>query len=403
LGKGLFDGLRVVDCASFVAAPAAATLMSDFGADVIKIEPPEGDPYRRSYAVPGQPVPKHNHLWMLGSRNKRSIVLDLKTAEGLEVLYRLLDTADVFITNLPLSVRRRLKVGDEDVCPERPRLIYASLTAYGETGPEVDKAGFDSTAYWARSGLIDLMRANLESEPLRPVGGLGDQPSSVTLYAAIVSALYRRERTGRGGKVSASLLAGGLWANALVVQASLCGAPVPPRQPREKSANACVNTYRCGDGRWFNIMILNEERQFRSLLDVLGCAELASDPRFATPEVRRSNAQQLVAIFDGKFAERDQPEWRRRLDAAGITFDVVGTVDDIHDDPQMRAIGAVLPFIDDSGILTVNSPFDLEGVDKTPPGPAPALGQHSAEILREAGFTDAEIERLKETKAIGQQ
>lgn len=402
MGEGLFDGLRVIDCASFVAAPAAATLMSDFGADVIKIEPPEGDPYRWSYAVPGQPVPQHNYLWMLGSRNKRSLALDLKTAEGLAVLYRLLDGADVFITNLPLSVRRRLKVGYEDVCPDRPRLIYASLTAYGEAGPEVDKAGFDTTAYWARSGLMDLMRAGPEAEPLRPIGGLGDQPTGVTLYAAIVSALYRRERTGHGGKVSASLLAGGLWANSLLVQAKLCGAPIAPRQPREKSSNACVNTYRCRDGRWFNVMILNEARLFRSLLEVLGCAELASDPRFATPQARRSNAPQLVAIFDGKFAERDQAEWRPLLDAAGITFDVIGTLDDVRDDPQMRAVGAVVPLADDPGMLTVNSPFDLDGVDKTPPGAAPGLGQHGTEVLREAGLDDAEIQHLKDIKVIGQ-
>jgi crotonobetainyl-CoA:carnitine CoA-transferase CaiB-like acyl-CoA transferase len=400
LSEGLFGGLKVIDCASFVAAPAAATLLSDFGADVIKVEPPKGDPYRRSYAVPGQPVPKHNHNWMLSSRNKRSLVLDLKTAAGLDVLYRLLDTADVFITNLPLAARRRLKVGYEDVGPDRPRLIYASFTAYGETGPEADKPGFDSTAYWARSGLMDLMRANQQAEPLRPVGGLGDQPSGVTLYAAIVSALYRRERTGRGGKVSASLLAGGLWANSLMVQAKLCGTALPPRQPRENASNACVNTYRCRDGRWFNVMILNEARQFRALLSVLGCEDLANDPRFASPEARRSNALQLVAIFDEKFAGRDFSEWRAKLDEVGITFDVVGSLDDIADDPQMRAIGAVVPFAGDPALLTVNSPFDLDGVDKTPPGTAPSLGQHSMDVLREAGFDDAEIKRLSDLKAI---
>ena len=400
MSKGLFGGLKVIDCASFVAAPAAATLLSDFGADVIKVEPPEVDPYRRSYAVPGQPVPKHNHNWMLSSRNKRSLVLDLKTATGLDVLYRLLDTADVFITNLPLAARRRLKVGYEDVGPDRPRLIYASFTAYGETGPEADKPGFDSTAYWARSGLMDLMRANQQAEPLRPVGGLGDQPSGVTLYAAIVSALYRRERTGRGGKVSASLLAGGLWANSLMVQAKLCGTALPPRQPRENASNACVNTYRCRDGRWFNVMILNEARQFRALLSVLGCEDLANDPRFASPEARRSNALQLVAIFDEKFAGGDFSEWRAKLDEVGITFDVVGSLDDIADDPQMRAIGAVVPFAGNPALLTVNSPFDLDGVDKTPPGTAPSLGQHSMDVLREAGFDDAEIKRLSDLKAI---
>src|SRR5258708_25747539 len=147
-----------------------------------------------------QPVPKHNHGWVLGAGNKRSLAIDLKNPAGRAVLYRLLDSADVFITNLPLTARRRLRVGYEDVGPDRPRLIYASFTAYGETGPEADKPGFDSTAYWARSGLMDLMRANQQAEPLRPVGGLGDQPSGVTLYAAIVSALYRRAPRARSAQ-----------------------------------------------------------------------------------------------------------------------------------------------------------------------------------------------------------
>src|SRR5258708_24500784 len=151
-----------------------------------------------------QPVPKHNHGWVLGARNKRSLAIDLKSPAGRDVLYRLLDSADVFITNLPLSARRRLRIGYEDVAPARPRLIYASFTAYGETGPEADKPGFNSTSYWSRSGLMDLMRANHEAEPLRPVGGLGDQPSGVTLYAAIVSALYRRGTTGWSGEVRAA-------------------------------------------------------------------------------------------------------------------------------------------------------------------------------------------------------
>src|SRR5258708_29229794 len=183
-----------------------------------------------------QPVPKHNHGWVLGAGNKRSLAIDLKNPAGRAVLYRLLDSAVVFIPSLPQTARRRLRIGYQDVAPTRPRLIYASFTAYGETGPEADKPGFDSTAYWARSGLMDAARANEEAEPLRAISGVGDQPMGVTLYAAIVSALYRRERTGQGGMVGASLLAGGLWANALSGQAKLCRTPPPPRQPRHKGA-----------------------------------------------------------------------------------------------------------------------------------------------------------------------
>ena len=396
MSQGLFKGLRVIDCASFVAAPAAATLMSDFGADVIKLEPLEGDAYRWSYLVPGQPVQKHNHYWMLGSRNKRSLALDLKTADGLRVLQRLLDSADVFITNLPLSVRRRLQIAYEDVSPRRPRLIYASFTAYGETGPEVEKPGFDATSYWARSGLMDMMRADAETEPLRPLGGLGDNPAGVTLYAAIVSALYRRERTGAGGLVTSSLLAAGLWTNSLAVQAKLCGVPIPPRQPRDRVSNACVNTYRCRDGRWLNVMILNEDKLFAPLLRALGREELAEDPRFATRDTRRANAAELIAIFDREFTSRDLAEWRKALDAAGITFDIVGTLDDIPNDPQMRAAGALVPFAEEPDMLTVSSPFALAGIEKTGPGRAPDLGEHSEAVLREAGFDAAEIRRMRE-------
>ncbi len=277
-------------------------------------------------------------------------------------------------------------------------MIYASFTAYGETGPEADKPGFDSTAYWARSGLMDAARANDEAEPLRAISGVGDQPMGVTLYAAIVSALYRRERTGHGGMVGTSLLAGGLWANALSVQAKLCGTVLPPRQPRHKVTNACVNTYRCRDGRWFNMMILNEARQLSGLLEALELRRAGERPRvFATPEGRRSNAPELVAIFDRKFAERDFADWRVALDRAGITFDVIGTLDDVLEDPQIRAVGAIVPVAGNPELMTVNSPFELDGVDKTSPGAAPALGQHSAEILREAGLGEAEIEHLKAT------
>ena len=233
--ESLFAGLKVIDCASWIAGPAAATILSDFGADVIKIEPPgAGDPWRASTPVPGKTT---DYYWQLTSRNKRSLAIDLKHADGLAVLYRLLASADVFVTNFPLPVRERLKIAAAHVLPLNPRLIYASFSAYGEVGEEAGRTGFDSTAYWARTGLMDMVRATEDTEPARSVPGMGDHPSATGLYAAIVTALYRREKTGKGGVVQSSLLQNGLWANACFVQSRLFGEHVPHRAPRAEAPN----------------------------------------------------------------------------------------------------------------------------------------------------------------------
>ena len=395
MGQGIFDGLKVIDCASFIAAPAAATVLSDFGADVIKIEPPgEGDSYRNLYKLPGMPATEINFPWELVSRNKRSLCLDLKSPDGHAVLCDLVAQADVFITNLPLPVRRRLKVSHEDLGMLNPRLIYGSFTAYGELGDEAEKTGFDSTAYWARSGLMDLVRADAEAAPARSVPGMGDHPSAMGFYGGIVTALYRRERTGRGGHVSSSLLANGLWANGFFVQAALSGLVVPPRPKREQGTNACTSMYRCADGRWFILTLLNEERQFLPLLALIGRPELGEDSRFATRAARRANAPALIAAFDAAFAAQPLTHWRAALDAAGITFGLIGTLDDIAHDAQMRAADALVPFANETA-LTVGSPFLIDGEVKTQPRRAPLLGQHNADILREAGYSDAEISRLQ--------
>src|SRR6476620_2919592 len=197
--ESLFAGLYVIDCASWIAGPAAATMLSDFGADVIKIEPQgAGDPWRASTPIPGKTV---DYYWQLTSRNKRSLALDLKHPDGQAVLHRLAATADVFITNFPLPVRDRLRLAPDHLMPLNPRLIYASFTAYGEHGEEAAKTGFDSTAYWARTGLMDAVRADVDTHPARSAPGMGDHPSATGLYAAIVTALYRREKTGKGGVV----------------------------------------------------------------------------------------------------------------------------------------------------------------------------------------------------------
>jgi crotonobetainyl-CoA:carnitine CoA-transferase CaiB-like acyl-CoA transferase len=397
----LFSGLKVVDCASFVAAPAAATILSDFGADIIKIEPPgTGDAHRELYRRPGQPISEANYPWILDSRNKRSLALDLKSDEGLEVLHRLVRTADVFITNLLPSACERLKIGYSSLGPLNPRLVYASFTAYGEAGPEADKTGFDITAYWARTGLMDQVKTDADAEPVRPVAGMGDHPCAVTLFAAIASALYRRERTGRGGKVTSSLVANGLWANGFLAQAAFCGARFLPRLARTQPINACSNMYKTSDGRWLMLWIINEGRQFAPLLTVLGQPALIDDRRFSRIEDRRKNADALSAIFDGIFAEHDLDYWSGRLETAGITFSVVKTMEEVVRDEQLLAAEAVIPLADGSG-MTVASPFSLEGEPKRPAGKAPGIGEHSDVILRELGYSVGDVARLRAAGAVG--
>ena len=395
MGSLLFEGLKVIDCASFIAAPAAATMLSDFGATVIKIEPPgAGDPFRTLSELPGNPKSAHNYAWMLEARNKRSLALDLTSAEGQAVLRHLLVQTDVFITNFPHAVRRRLGITYEDLGPLNARLIYASFSGYGETGAEANKPGFDTNAWWARSGLMDVVRAEAQATPARSVPGMGDHPSAVSLYAAIVTALYRREHTGKGGHVATSLMANGVWSNGYFVQARLCGASIAPRPRREHGFNALANHYRCSDGRWLILSLLNENRQWPVLVSCLGRPELLDDPLFATRPARHANARALIAILDEIFATRDLAEWRRSLDAAGLIFGVVATLDDIAADEQMRVNEVLIEFENDA-MLTINSPLWVEGADKVRPRHPPALGEHSDEILRGAGYDDAAIQKLR--------
>ena len=389
-----FEGLKVIDCASFIAAPVAATLLADLGADVIKIEAPEGDPYRRTYLTVGLPASDRNYPWEVDNRNKRALCLDLKRTESAEVLRRLVLGADVFITNLPLPVRERLGLAAATVRSINPRLVYASFTAYGESGPEAGKPGFDATAYWARSGLMDLVKPDHTAPPSRPTMGMGDHPSATAFFGAIVTALYDRERTGRGAEVRSSLLANGLWSNAIMVQGQLNGLQFAPRQPRELAPNPFGNLYRCADGRWLNLTLSSEDKQFPLLMQALGLHDYLERPQLASLQACREHHRDTIAEFDRRFAAHPLDYWRRELDARGLTFGVIASLADIDDDEQMRASGALVPFADGQG-LTVNSPFDLVGVEKVAPSRAPALGADSLAVLCDLGYDPAEIARLQ--------
>src|SRR6266446_583884 len=250
----IFSGLKVVDLASFIAGPGAAVILSDFGADVIKVEPPTGDTWRIGYKIPPVPRAKDNYPWHLNNRNKRGLALDLKSPQAGKILQRLVKWADVLIVNTPHPARKKLKLEYDDVVQWNPRLIYADVTGYGDKGPDAALPGFDITSYWARSGLLSMTR-DAGAPPTLPVAGSGDHATAVGLFSAIVTGLYRRERTGKGSYVTTSLLAEGVWACGVSIQAALCDAKFFPLHDRRNPPNATFNVYRTSDDNWFLIVV----------------------------------------------------------------------------------------------------------------------------------------------------
>jgi crotonobetainyl-CoA:carnitine CoA-transferase CaiB-like acyl-CoA transferase len=405
MSQGIFYGLKVLDCASFIAGPAAGTILSDFGADVIKIEPPgKGDPHRFLYAVEPNPRSKRNYFWQLTNRNKRGLALNLKHPSALEIMKKLLSTADVFIINYPPHVRQGLGLTYENVCALNPRIIYADITGYGEKGPEADKPGFDLTAYWARTGLMDSTR-NEGSPPTIPVSGIGDHATASTLYGAIVTGLYRREKSGMGCKVSTSLVGEGAWAASGWIKAALDGVSVSGAATnREKPHNALANTYPTSDGRWLILAFVAEDKDWPGLTKALERPDLLADPRFADSAHRHSNAIELGQTLQTEFTKRPLHYWREALDRERVTFGVVQTIDEIAKDPQLIANEIIRPIEaanEDSGDFTVDSPIKVLSEEKVRPRPAPRLGQHSIEILQEMGYKLTDILLLADEGVIG--
>jgi formyl-CoA transferase len=388
MGTGLFGDLLVIDCASYVAGPAAATIMSDFGARVIKIEPPgEGDGYRSLIKYRGDPD-VIDYFWTLDSRNKESLAIDLKNPDDRALLDVLIRKADVFLTNYPFPVRERLRLTAEDVMPLNRRLIYASLTPYGEAGPQRDRTAFDATAWWSRSGLMDMVRATGETEPAMSVPGMGDHPTAMAMYAAIVTALYRRQVTGEGTQVCTSLMANGLWANGCQVQAALCDLELVPRGERGQR-NPLVEYYETADGRAFTLAIVNVAREWPLLVRAVGKPEWLDDPLFATPLARFENADLLTTLLMETFTAEPWRHWDARLSEAGITYGLVGRISDHPADEQLEANHLLPEFVDGLGLKTLDSPFQIVGEPKTPPRMAPAIGQHTRKIVEEFGPADA--------------
>jgi len=393
VASNLFSDLLVIDCASFVAGPAAATIMSDFGARVIKIEPPgAGDSYRQLIKYRGV-EDVIDYFWTLDSRNKESLAIDLKTPAARAVLDTLIRKADVFITNYPFPIRERLRLRAEDVMPLNKRLIYASLTPYGEHGPERDRTAFDATAWWARSGLMDMVRATGDTEVGMSVPGMGDHPTSVAMYAAILTALYRRQMTGEGGEVNTSLMANGLWSNGCQVQAALCDLELLPRGERGER-NPLVEFYETADGRSVSLALVNAEREWPLFARALGKPEWLEDPLLATPLSRFENAMLLTTWIGDVIASQDWDYWDAALAKAGVTYGIVARITDHPYDRQLEANGLLREFVDGDGLRTLDSPFQVAGEEKHQPRMAPDVGRDTGRILRELGLSEGEIGQI---------
>jgi formyl-CoA transferase len=395
----IFCGLKVVDLASFIAGPSAAVILSDFGADVIKVEPPTGDPWRHGHQIPPQPQAKDAYPWHLANRNKRGITLDLKLPSAKGVLERLVKWADVLIVNTPHLARKKLQLEYDDVVQWNSRLVYADLTGFGEKGPDANLPGFDITSYWARSGLLSMTR-DAGASPTWPVAGSGDNATAVGLYSAVVTALYRRERTGKGSYVTTSLLAEGVWSASVSIQAALCEAKFFPLHDRKNPANAALNVYQAADDTWFVLIVTPDK--LAAVAKAIGRTDLLTDPRFSDPAKLTANMPALTAILDDVFALHAMAHWYEVFSGVHVTFGAVSGPQEVINDPQLRLNDIIVSLEGAGGNLksTISSPIQVHGVAKVHAKRAPKIGEHNEQVLEQLGFSTAEIEALRASGAV---
>ena len=405
MSEPILNGIRVVELATYIAGPAATVILGDFGADVIKVEAPSRpDPYRGANLRGGHsPTSPYPYGYIADNRNKRAIALDIKQSRGREIFDTMIRTADVFVTNMPIPTRERLSIGYESIKGLNEKIIYASISAYGEHGPEADRPGFDSTALWARTGLMDLVKPSPDSPPARSLPGMGDHPTAVSLFAAIMTGLYRRERTGEGSHVSTSLMANGVWLNALLAQAVLCGAEVKCRPPREAAENPLHNLYQTRDGRWLHIVFNTNLHRWPEFVSLLGIPEIGQDPRFQSHESRLVNNRALIGILEPAFAARDYDEWVELLTANRFTFGDIRKTEELLSDPQMVEGGVLRPIQDGAAgaDYVVDTPLWVEQSPKMPPTMPPEFGEHTDTILSELGFNEQHIAELRRAGVVG--
>lgn len=398
--SGPLSGVRVVELGVWVAGPAAGGILADWGADVVKIEPPTGDPARTFRRMLGGDLPS-NPVFELDNRSKRSIAIDISTDAGREIAYELIDGADVFLTNIRVAALERAGLGPAALRARNPRLVYAILTGYGLTGPEADRPAYDIAAFWARSGIAAALTPPGGALPFQR-GGMGDHSAGMTAVGMVSAALFARERTGQGDLVSTSLLRQGAYTIGFDVNISLMwGLPVRVGT-RTTMGNPAINNYTAGDGRHFWIVGLEGERHWPPLARVVGHPEWLEDDRFATPAARFAHAATLISELDAVFATRPLAEWAALFASEPDFFWApVQTIDELIADEQFIASGGLVEVPDESGSMTMlATPADFDSHPAFPRFRAPRLGEHSVKVLEELGYSSDRIVRLLEAGAV---
>tara|TARA_A100000164_G_scaffold381485_1_gene433347 strand:+ start:1948 stop:3162 length:1215 start_codon:yes stop_codon:yes gene_type:complete len=396
-------GIKVIDAASFIAAPLVSALMSDYGAEVIKIEPLTGDTYREA-VIGGHVWPESEVDWafILENRNKRSLSIDLKSKEGQIIIKKLIQQSDVFITNLPKTPREKLGLTDIIVRKLNPKIIYASLTGYGENGPDSNRTALDSTAYFARSGLMDWSKTiDSEGIPPFPIPGGGDHPTGLSLFTSILLALMNKEKTGLGTSVSTSLLANGVWSNAMLIQAILSG-----HKPIDtfywETLSAMRNIYTLKDKSLFFMLLTNEEKHWDPFIQSFNLGFLHNNTKFNTKDNRQLNKKELKIILQEEFIKYTYEEVREKLISIGIVFTKIMKTENTIIDPQTNLNNMFMNIEgeDIEKLKLVSPPLNIENAPRKNATKAPKLGEHNIEILKELGYTMEEIKILQNNKTI---
>ena len=394
---GPLDGVRVREIANWLAAPLGAAILADMGAAVIKVEPSGGEAVR-GFAAPGASA---SLLFGLYNRGKRGITVNLDHPDGRALVRQLAQGADVLIMNLTPARAERYGLTYPALSEANPRLIFAHLTGYGVHGPERERLGFDYAAFWARSGIMGIIGEEGAAPPMqRP--GMGDHTTAVVIACGVLTALYERERSGRGQEINFSLLNSGLWVLATDIQMALVTGASLPRHNREAPPNPIWNTYLCADGRWVLLVMPQPDPYWPKVCAAIGRPELENDPRFDSLAARAANSAELVGILEQVFESAPLAEWGRKLDQHGVIWAPVQTLGEAVADPQARANGyfTTVDHPELGAYETLQSPFRFGRSTVTARGPAPELGQHTEEVLLEMGYSWEDIVALRERGAL---